>query len=282
MHMASGPNSFYDGPLVGARILVVDDEDLTVRAINRVLARCGAIVVSRNSVAEARVVIEEGAMPFDAAVVDYQLLNDDRGTEILELLRSGSYPCCTMMITGSHDPENGRRAFQAGAEDFLLKPFPVPDFIDVLESLVERTMHRRARIAGTPYNPLRPTGAPFKELNPSEHVPHMTGGRRDRHGKQAEVLEEQIRLIADKAGLSKREREVVGRVLRGKKNIDISAELGITTRTVKFHVRNILKKCDVSQRTGLMALLWKKDLPAWNPQLERASKARDDKSEDAE
>lgn len=259
MRVAIDDPLLYDGPLTGARILVVDDEDLTVRAIRRVLKSCGAKVVCCGGVAEAREAIEEGAIPFDGAVVDYQLVGQDRGTEIIELLRSGSYPCCALMITGSHDPENGRRAFQAGAEDYLLKPFDVSDFVDVMEDLVVRTFQRRSKIAGTPYDPARPSGPPFVQLEPEAHLRRVNAESVRLARPRLAVLSEQKDRIAGLANLSKREREVLGLVLKGLKNVDISRELGITTRTVKFHVRNILKKCRAGSRSELTALLWLDD-----------------------
>ncbi len=257
MMMDNAP--FYDGPLSRACILVVDDEHLTVRAIQRVLKTCGALVVCCSSVKEARTVIEDSAIPFDAAVIDYQLVGCEVGTEILELLRSGSYPCCSMMITGSQDPENGRRAFQAGADDYMLKPFDVHQFVDALEVLVERTEDRRAKIATTPYDPNRPSVPPFRQSEPVGHL--LDAGAdalRSARARQS-VLLEQTHRISTMGGLSKREREILREILQGQKNVDISCELGITARTVKYHVRNILKKCGAESRAGLTALLWKPD-----------------------
>lgn len=257
MMMENAP--FYDGPLARACILVVDDEHLTIRAIQRVLKTCGALVVCCSSVKEARSVIEDSAIPFDAAVIDYQLVGSELGTEILELLRSGSYPCCSMMITGSQDPDNGRRAFQAGADDYMLKPFDVHEFVDTLEELVERTAYRRAKIAATPYDPDRHTAPPFSQLEPVGHL--LDAGAdalRSARARQS-VLFEQTERISAMGGLSKREREILQEILQGKKNVDISCALGITARTVKYHVRNILKKCGAESRSGLTALLWKPD-----------------------
>lgn len=49
--------------------------------------------------------------------------------------------------------------------------------------------------------------------------------------------------------LSKREREVLERMVRGMSNTEIGADLHIQLGTVKAHVSNILRKLDVADRT---------------------------------
>ena len=58
-------------------------------------------------------------------------------------------------------------------------------------------------------------------------------------------------------GLSNREKEVVQLLLQGKSNKMIALSLGITDRTVEFHLKNIYDKYQVSSRTELILLLGK-------------------------
>lgn len=264
--MATDRQLDYDGPLAGARVLVVDDEELTVRALQRVLTECRAKSICCRGVRDARVEIEEAALPFDAAVVDYQLVQGD-GIEIIEVLRSGRYPCAALMITGSHDPEKGRRAIRAGADNFMLKPFDVVEFVQNLEEIVSANRARRRRIADTPWDPSRRQSPPFVEVEP---VAALRAVGDELRSSRADVpdLEAQVERISAAATLSRREREVLYEILKGQKNTDISAELGITTRTVKFHVRNVLKKCQVDGRSGLTGLLWKEETLAPAPPVE--------------
>jgi DNA-binding NarL/FixJ family response regulator len=50
-------------------------------------------------------------------------------------------------------------------------------------------------------------------------------------------------------GLTAREVEVLGHVARGSRNKEIAADLGISEETVQVHVRNILAKLNVHDRT---------------------------------
>ena len=55
--------------------------------------------------------------------------------------------------------------------------------------------------------------------------------------------------VSDHASLTERELEILRLVSSGAKNGDIARTLWITQQTVKFHVSNIYRKLDVSNRT---------------------------------
>lgn len=61
--------------------------------------------------------------------------------------------------------------------------------------------------------------------------------------------------IARRAGLSRREREVLSQVLHGAAIGDVAEALGITARTVKFHLANLLTKLGADSRADLLRVL---------------------------
>jgi len=71
------------------------------------------------------------------------------------------------------------------------------------------------------------------------------------------LLSQEERLIAfiQQNGLSLRETEVLNLIREGASNGEISAKLFISENTVKFHVRNILKKTGCSNRIELLTAL---------------------------
>jgi len=69
--------------------------------------------------------------------------------------------------------------------------------------------------------------------------------------------------LAERIGrpeLSDRELEVLRLMATGKSNLDISTELLIAEGTVKFHVKNILSKLGVSDRTQAMIVALKRGI----------------------
>ena len=57
--------------------------------------------------------------------------------------------------------------------------------------------------------------------------------------------------------LSKREKDVVGLLLQGKSNKQIALALGLSERTIEFHLNNIYTKIQVGSRVELILLLGK-------------------------
>ena len=67
--------------------------------------------------------------------------------------------------------------------------------------------------------------------------------------------EERLNAFIQKYELSLRENEVLNLIIEGDSNGEISEKLFISENTVKFHVRNILKKTRCSNRTELITAL---------------------------
>jgi DNA-binding CsgD family transcriptional regulator len=56
--------------------------------------------------------------------------------------------------------------------------------------------------------------------------------------------------------LTARERQIIGRVARGKTNAEIAWQLGISPETVRKHLENAYEKLEVHTRTGAVAALF--------------------------
>lgn len=69
--------------------------------------------------------------------------------------------------------------------------------------------------------------------------------------KNAELLLEDF---SKKYGLSPREKEVFSLIKEGRSNSEIASDLYISENTVKFHIKNILKKTVCSNRMELITL----------------------------
>ncbi len=71
----------------------------------------------------------------------------------------------------------------------------------------------------------------------------------------AALNEAKIRHLADQAGLTERERGVLGCLLLGRSLDEIAEMLGISARTVKFHQQNVLNKLGADSRVDLIRLI---------------------------
>ena len=54
----------------------------------------------------------------------------------------------------------------------------------------------------------------------------------------------------DGAGLTSREQEILAALARGLSNKRIAQDLSVSEQTVKFHLTNVYRKLDLTNRTG--------------------------------
>lgn len=71
-----------------------------------------------------------------------------------------------------------------------------------------------------------------------------------------DTLDEYVKRTTDKSGLifSVREEQIIIFLAKGFSNKQIASALAISERTVKFHVSNILRKCNVKNRRSLLEI----------------------------
>lgn len=115
------------------RILVVDDEE-RMRSLIRLHLERTFDVSEAASGAEAIAMIERG--PFDAVVLDI-LMPGVNGWEVCRRIRE-EHDTPVLMLTALSDVEDKLEAFDAGADDYLTKPFDPRELVARLEALIRR------------------------------------------------------------------------------------------------------------------------------------------------
>jgi len=125
-----------------SRVLIVDDEELYRRALERILVRCGHSVVAARDAGEAmRVVSSE---PIDLVLCDVRMPGIS-GLELVRQIRDADPDLPCIVVTGYGSAEQSVEALHAGAFWYLEKPFEQRS-LDVVRRLVERAIeHRRLR-----------------------------------------------------------------------------------------------------------------------------------------
>jgi two-component system, OmpR family, KDP operon response regulator KdpE len=116
------------------RVLVVDDELQIVRALRVVLRDAGFEVVAAQTATEA---LDRAAVrPPQAAIVDL-VLPDGDGIEVTRSLRQWSaMPILVLSAIG--EEEQKVRALEAGADDYVTKPFGARELVARLQAALRR------------------------------------------------------------------------------------------------------------------------------------------------
>lgn len=152
------------------RVLVVDDEPAVATLVRRVLRGEAYDVDGADSLARARALAM--SRPYDALVLDHNL-PDGTGTGFIRELRAAGIRTPVLMLTAMADDETTVQALDAGADDYVTKPFSVAAFTARLRAVVRRGAGAAAElVAGNVVlnrlaRELRVGGAPVK-LTPRE------------------------------------------------------------------------------------------------------------------
>jgi two-component system, OmpR family, phosphate regulon response regulator OmpR len=122
-------------------ILAVDDDDKLRALLVVFLQEHGYFVSEAASVAEARVLL--AAFSFDAVVLDV-LMPGERGTVLSAELREGGGPP-VLHLSALGEGEDRVAGLEAGAQDYLVKPFVPKELLLRLANLVVRSNAGNAR-----------------------------------------------------------------------------------------------------------------------------------------
>ena len=202
------------------RILVVEDDRKVARFIHQGLAEEGhAVDVAGDG--------EEGALlahvnPYDVIVLDIQLPKKN-GLQLAAELRREGIATPVLMLTARDSTEDVVRGLDAGADDYLTKPF-------AFEELVARLRALGRRAAATP------AGGVLRfadvELDRARH-------RASRGGREMALTPREFRLLAY---FVERPDTVVTRTELIEKVWDMSFDPG--TNVVDVHVSNLRRKLE--------------------------------------
>ena len=118
------------------RVLVVDDEKSVRDALSRALRVEGYTVELAPAGGDALAVIAEGGV--DAVVLDIQMPGLD-GLETCRFLRARGDRVPVLMLTARAGVGDRVAGLDAGADDYLVKPFALEELLARLRALLRRT-----------------------------------------------------------------------------------------------------------------------------------------------
>lgn len=115
------------------QVLIVDDEEITLRALREEFAAAGYAVTTVTDGERALGLIRK--KHFDLALLDMQLPRKG-GMEVLKECRAVSPSTLAVMITAYASVETAVAAMRAGASDYITKPYDIADMLIKVEKLL--------------------------------------------------------------------------------------------------------------------------------------------------
>jgi two-component system response regulator MprA len=130
-------NAKPDGGASTARILVVDDDRSLRRAISRTLELEGYDLKTADDGVEALARFDDGVEPPDLVVLDILMPNLDGLTACRAIRAKSRVPI--LMLTARGAVDERVEGLEAGADDYLAKPFAVVELIARVRALLRRS-----------------------------------------------------------------------------------------------------------------------------------------------
>lgn len=209
-------------------VLVVEDHLILREAVIgqiRLKPDCFDLIGVTDTVAGAVALVEEHVP--DLLLLDLVLHHKKTaGVEVIRVVRDTSPHTKIIVLTGFTDNDFVFPAIQAGAVSYMLKEnLPSTGLADLLLDVYQGNPRMDPQIAGRILA--------YLQGDSDVAFPAQVGWR------------DQV---------TRREREVLALIVRGKSNKEIAEALVISEKTVKTHVSNLLSKLHVSSRRDLRLL----------------------------
>ena len=117
------------------RILLLEDDFFLRDGLCVLLEKEGYAVQSARDCGEARALLERNS--FDLAILDV-MLPDGSGLEICQELRRSGNPVPILFLTACDEEYQIVRGLDAGADDYVTKPFKMLEFLSRVRALLRR------------------------------------------------------------------------------------------------------------------------------------------------
>ena len=210
------------------RVLLVDDHAMVRRGMRDFLGLHDDLEVVGEAADGAAAIAQAAALAPDIVVMDLLMPGID-GIEATARIRAANPDIEIVALTSFVEEARVIAAIEAGAAGFLLKDAEADELAAAIRAAAAGEVHLDPAIAGIVARRMRAGGG---STGPGSALGARGGAPRD-----------------GVASLTARERDVLGGVARGLSNRAIAETLGITERTARTHVSNILAKLGLASRT---------------------------------
>lgn len=195
--------------------VLLDPHPLWLEAVQSVLSSLDIAVAGKATTAEEALEIIERDEP-DIFLVETGLTGSVSGSSVVRAARQRVASLRVIALASSADPADIDAAFDAGALAYVVKTARPEDVAATIRQAFDHSIFlARVQAVG-----VSPTPEPERAVEDDEG-----------------------------AALTRREREILALVAEGHSNRELAKMLWVTEQTVKFHLSNIYRKLDVSNRT---------------------------------
>ncbi len=119
---------------MAAHLLVVDDDERIRGLLQKFLIRHGFLVSTARDAAQARRLL--GGLDFDMLVLDVMMPGEDGITLTRDLRRTMTTPI--LLLTAKGETQNRIEGLEAGADDYLVKPFEPKELLLRINAVLRR------------------------------------------------------------------------------------------------------------------------------------------------
>ncbi len=125
-----------------ARILVIEDDTALTTLLDYNLKAAGYDVVTTSNAEDGKMLLSESL--FDTVIIDW-MLPEMSGIELCaQLRRTGKLPQLPILMLTARGEEADRvRGLSTGADDYVVKPFSVPELMARVKALLRRSAPER-------------------------------------------------------------------------------------------------------------------------------------------
>ncbi|MDR1651800.1 MAG: response regulator transcription factor [Synergistaceae bacterium] len=207
------------------RIVVADDHRLFREGLRRLLELESDLEIVGEAKDGAEAVDIILATDPDIVLLDINMPRMDGG-QVIRRLKGASIHTKFMAITAYDDEEHLANLSALGINGYILKSSSMPDLLAALRAVHGGESYVDPKVAG-------------KLLSSFQ-----------KHKEENDVMQL----------LTQREKEVLFWLSQGFNNMEISAKMVLSEKTVKNHVSHLLKKLNLNDRTQAAVLAWRMGL----------------------
>jgi DNA-binding NarL/FixJ family response regulator len=191
--------------------VLYDRHPLWLDALEELLERAGIELVGRTTDGEEAVALVAEHQP-DVLVAGADPPSEEESLEYVRQVRDRSPDTKSVVLSAGHDFEKIDAAFDAGAAVYCIKTADPDDLASAIRQAFDNSIF-------------------------------LATGRQPRTAQRTPTAESNAK------DLTRRELEILQLVAEGHSNSQLARMLWVTEQTVKFHLSNIYRKLNVSNRT---------------------------------